>query len=187
MSRIDDLPRTTTRAITVCTVHGPYVETLCPDCVRAKDTSEEPTHKKPTNPKDRAAVSKPDLSLFPDTAVLHGALAMIEGDAKYGGYNYRVGGVLASVYVAACRRHLAAWFNGEDEDPDSHVHHLGNALACIAVLIDAMECGVLRDDRPPKCNVAQLTRSFVEKVKHLQKLYPDGPERYTEEKHGKKE
>ena len=136
--------------------------------------------KKPTNPKDRVAISKLDLSLFPDTAVAYGALAMVEGDCKYGGYNYRPAGVCASVYVAALRRHVAKWYNGEDLDPVSRVHHLGNALACLAVLIDSMESGNLKDDRPPKVDVAGLINRLEANVKHLHTLYPDGPERFTE-------
>src|SRR3990167_102435 len=137
-------------------------------------------NKKPTNPKDRIATSRLDLSLFPDTAVVYGALAMTEGDLKYGGYNYRPAGVLASVYVAACRRHLAKWFNGEDFDPKTKVPHLASALACLAVLIDSLESGNLNDDRPPRVDLGGLLSEMEESVKHLQNLFPDGPERFRE-------
>ena len=137
-------------------------------------------NKKPTNPKDRIATSRLDLSLFPDTAVIYGALAMTEGDLKYGGYNYRPAGVLSSVYVAACRRHLAKWFNGEECDPTTNVSHLANALACIAVLIDSFESGNLNDDRPPKVDVAGLLSKMETNVKYLQSLFPEGPSRFRE-------
>ena len=142
---------------------------------------------KPTNPKDRSATDRIDLSLFPDTAVVYGALAMTEGDCKYGGYNYRPGGVQASVYVAACRRHLAKWWNGEDFNPKTKVPHLASALACLAVLIDAIECGVLKDNRPPSVNMDVLMERARLHVKHLQKIFPNGPARYTELEHGKKD
>ena len=135
---------------------------------------------KPSNPKDRAATSRLDLTLFPDTAVTYGALAMTEGDLKYGGYNYRPAGVCASVYIAAARRHMAKWYNGEDIDPLTDVPHLGSALACLAVLIDSLESGNLNDDRPPKVDVAALLSKFEGNVKHLQKLFPEGPGRFTE-------
>ena len=141
---------------------------------------------KPTNPKDRMATSRLDLSLFPDTAVIYGALGMTEGDSKYGGYNYRVGGVLASVYVAASRRHVAKWFNGQEVDPKTGVHHLASALACIAILIDAREAGVLRDDRPPQVPIAQLLDSLEASVKRLHTIFPNGPARFTEVENGKK-
>lgn len=145
---------------------------------------EKPTNSnyKPTNPKDRAATSRLDLTVFPDTAVAYGALALTEGDLKYGAYNFRVAGVLASIYVAALNRHVAKWFNGEDEDPKTGVPHLANAIACLGVLIDAIVAGKLKDDRPPKSDVAGLLASFEEKVKHLQELFPNPPGRYTNDK-----
>jgi len=139
---------------------------------------------KPTNPKDRAATTRLDLTLFPMTAVAYGALAMTEGDLKYGGYNFRVAGVLASVYVAALLRHVYKWYNGEWADPATRVPHLANALACLAVLIDAHEAGVLKDDRPPKADMDKLLASFQGIVGHLQKMFPDGPDRYTEVNRG---
>lgn len=142
---------------------------------------------KPTNPKDRMATNRLDLSLFPDTAVCYGALGMTEGDSKYGGYNYRVGGVLASVYYAAARRHLAKWFNGEWADKKTGVPHLGSALACVAIIIDAVECGVLRDDRPPKADLDRLLSSAELLVGALHKMFATGPARYTEVDYGKKQ
>lgn len=136
--------------------------------------------KKPTNPKDRMATTRLDLSLFPQTAKAYGALAMTEGDLKYGGYNYRTAGVKASVYYAAANRHLDKWFNGQWADDTTGVPHLASALACIGVLIDAIECNKLNDDRPPKCNMTALLNDMEKKVSSLQKLFPDGPDRHTE-------
>jgi len=139
------------------------------------------TDEKDTNPKDAAATTRLDLSLFPDSAVAYGALAMTEGHLKYGGYNYRERGVLASVYVAACRRHLAKWWNGNGKDPKTGVPHLASAIACLAILVDAIETRVLKDDRPPASGMEELFRTFESRTKHLQVLYPDGPGRYTEQ------
>lgn len=140
------------------------------------------TEGKPTNPKDRDAEGdgRIDLSLFPDTAVVYGALGMTEGDCKYGGYNYRPNGVQASTYIAACRRHLYKWWNGDNEDPHTGVPHLASALACIAVIIDSLEAGNLVDNRPPKVSLENLMNRMKEKVKHLHKIFPNGPKRYTE-------
>ncbi len=134
---------------------------------------------KPTNPKDAAATSRLDLSLFPAPARAYGALAMTEGHLKYGGYNYRDAGVLASIYYAAAGRHLDKWFNGRDIDPKTGVPHLANALACIAVLIDAVECNKLNDDRPPRCDMDRLLAWAEERVAQLQELFPNGRARYT--------
>lgn len=141
---------------------------------------EERNDLKPTNPKDRAATSRLDLSLFPETAIAYGALAMTEGDCKYGGYNWREAGVLASVYYAAARRHLGKWWDGQDDDPKTWVPHLANALACIAVIIDAVHACQLKDDRPPRTGFAELLGDLEVTVKHLQQEFPNGPGRYTE-------
>jgi hypothetical protein len=134
---------------------------------------------KPSNPKDAAATNRIDLTLFPDTAVFYGALAMTEGDQKYGGYNYRLAGVNASVYVSACRRHLAKWYNGEDSDPDTGVPHLASALACIGVLIDSHVHGNLNDDRPPKSDIGRLTEEMNAAVAKLKDVFPAKAARIT--------
>lgn len=134
---------------------------------------------KPTNPKDAAATTRLDLSLFPATARAYGALAMTEGDLKYGGYNYREAGVMASIYYSAANRHLDKWFNGEDIDPKTKIPHLASALACVAVLIDGIEKGNWTDDRPPQVDVAGLLARFESTVAHLQKIYPRRVQRYT--------
>lgn len=139
---------------------------------------------KPSNPKDRAATSRLDMSLVPSTAVAYMALAFTEGDCKYGGYNWREAGVSASVYMAACQRHLGKWYNGEVTDPKTTVPHLANALACLAVLVDATECGKLNDDRPPQAPFAALLTRFERNVKHLQETFPNGPKRYTDSEYG---
>lgn len=135
---------------------------------------------KPSNPKDRAATSRLDVSLFPQSAVIYGALAMTEGDCKYGGYNYRTTGVNVSVYVAALLRHVYKAYNGEWADPVTKVPHFANAIACLAIMIDGYEQGNLKDDRPPVQDTAGLLKRSEEIVTHLQTLFPDGPERFTQ-------
>jgi hypothetical protein len=41
-----------------------------------------------------------------------------------------------------------AWRDGEAIADDSGCHHLAHVMACCAILLDAMECGALNDDRP---------------------------------------
>ncbi len=101
-----------------------------------------------TNPKDLVGVKKVSLTKLPPVAVLHAAHALMNGAGKYGPYNWRDKGVRASIYVDACERHLNAWFDGEEQATDSGVHHLGHAIACLAILLDAQEAGMLVDDRP---------------------------------------
>lgn len=101
-----------------------------------------------TNPKDLVGSTKVSMSKFPAVAIVHGAHAMMDGAMKYGAYNWRAKQVQADIYVDAALRHLAAWFEGEELAQDSGVHHLGHAIACCAILLDAQETGNLIDNRP---------------------------------------
>ena len=101
------------------------------------------------NPKDLIGVKKPPtLSVIPSTALLAQGQAMQNGAEKYGAFNWRQHRVLASIYVDAAMRHLVAWYDGESHAEDSGVHHLGHAMACMGILIDAEELDMLHDDRP---------------------------------------
>jgi hypothetical protein len=101
-----------------------------------------------TNPKDLLGTKKVSITKLPMAAIIHGAHAMMNGATKYGPYNWRAKDVVASIYVDAALRHLAAWFEHEEVAEDSGVHHLGHAIACAAILLDAQENGNLIDDRP---------------------------------------
>src|SRR5690606_12883913 len=55
-----------------------------------------------------------------------------------------------SVYYDSANRHLNAFWEGEDIDPDSGIHHLSKAIASLMVLRDSIIQGNWIDDRPPK-------------------------------------
>lgn len=126
--------------------------------------------KKPSNPKEAIGDTKLNLSLVPDTAHMYLASAFTEGALKYGSYNWRAAGVRASTYVAACRRHLAKWWNGEEFDPKTKVHHLANAMACLAIILDAKLVSKLNDDRPPVADINGLIESLEGTVAHLKEM-----------------
>lgn len=137
-------------------------------------TDEKPTA--PTNPKDRVAGTKLPCGLAPDTASIGLALAFLEGALKYGRYNWRVAGVVASVYNDALERHRKKWWNGQNCDPLTKVHHLDNLMACAAILRDAELYGMLTDDRPP-CPNPDAMAKFIDDssaiVTHLKELFKD--------------
>ena len=101
-----------------------------------------------TNPKDLVGNTKVSLSKLPVIAVAHGAMAMMDGAEKYGPYNWRDKAVVSSIYIDAAMRHLQCWFEGQEVASDSKVHHLGHAIACCAILLDAQSKNKLVDDRP---------------------------------------
>jgi dATP/dGTP diphosphohydrolase, N-terminal len=121
----------------------------------------------PANPKDLLGVKKISITKLPPVAVLHTAHALMDGAVKYGPYNWRDKAVVASIYVDACQRHLDAWFDGEEEAADSGVHHLGHAMACLAILLDAQETGNLIDDRPAagRGTFARVLERLNQKIK----------------------
>lgn len=114
-----------------------------------------------TNPKDLMGTKKVPLSLVPVSSTIYQALAMEDGAIKYGPYNWRSNKVIASIYVDAALRHLAAWFDGEELAADSQKPHLGHALACIGIIVDAYETGNLVDDRPVPGSASKLIAKWT--------------------------
>lgn len=101
-----------------------------------------------TNPKDLIGAKKVSLSKLPAVAIVHAAHAMMNGAEKFGSYNWREKKVQAEIYIDAALRHITAWNEREECASDSGVHHLGHAMACLAILLDAQETGNLVDNRP---------------------------------------
>jgi hypothetical protein len=113
---------------------------------KGRTVGDEP---KVLNAKDVVGSDKVPMHLWPTSATVLGALALLDGMLKYGKMNYRAAPHLrVSIYLDALMRHTAAYVEGEDIDPDSGIPHLGHALACIAILIDAGAADNLLDDRP---------------------------------------
>ena len=135
---------------------------------------------KQTNPKDIIGSTKLPFHLCPLTFVAGVAMAFLEGCLKYGRSNFRAVGVRSSIYYDACMRHMNSWFEGEDIDPESGLNHLYKAGACIAVLVDAIECGKLNDDRMIKGGYKETVEKFTPKIKELLEKYKDkNPKHYT--------
>jgi hypothetical protein len=103
-----------------------------------------------TNPKDLVGAKKVSISKLPAVAILHASHAMMHGANIYGSYNWRSKKVQAEIYIDAALRHITSWNEREECATDSNVHHLGHAMACLAILLDAQETGNLVDNRPPQ-------------------------------------
>lgn len=138
--------------------------------------------KKDTNPKDAVGVKKAPISTLSGPVVAEMGLAMLEGARKYGRHNYRISGVRASVYRDATFRHMNKWWEGEDIDPDSGVHHLVKALASLAVLRDAQIFNKCIDDRPPALpNAIEYWKKLDTLAAAIIKKYPDAVLPFTNE------
>lgn len=113
------------------------------------------------NPKELFGQTKPQLHLVPPAFSIYTATAFRDGAKKYGPYNWRENAVIASTYVSAAKRHLDSWWDGEQFAEDSGVHHLAHAAACLAIIIDCIETGNLKDDRPLPGNAAALIKRLT--------------------------
>ena len=133
------------------------------------------------NPKDVLGMAKNPHCCVPLTVLAELGIAMMEGSRKYGRHNYRVSKIKASIYYDAARRHLDAWWEGEDIDPESGIHHIVKAIAGLAVCRDAEIHNKLHDDRPPKtprefyANLTKITAGVIKK-------YPECVKPYTHKK-----
>jgi hypothetical protein len=126
------------------------------------------------NPKTAAGAKKPDPTVIPPVAILHLATAMMNGAEKYGPFNWRDQPISYRPYLAAAMRHLASCLDGEDFSQDTEeaglpVHHLGHVMACCAIVLDAIHCGTITDNRP---KVPGQTGNAIELYNVEKKLLP---------------
>ena len=131
------------------------------------------------NPKDKAGQMKPRLSVLSMPVLFEAGNALTEGARKYGAFNVRVVPVKASVYFDATMRHLGAWWEGQDIDPDSGLHHVVKAIASLMVLRDAMIHEKVKDDRPPITDASWIAEA-VERAAEIVERYPDPKQPYTQ-------
>lgn len=109
-----------------------------------------------TNPKDAFGNKKAPLHLIPSSPLARLAMVMKLGAKKYGPYNWREKDVRLTVYISAAERHLRAILDGESVDSESQMPHAAHVMACMAIIIDAMDTGNLIDDRPPPGKFAEV-------------------------------
>jgi hypothetical protein len=76
---------------------------------------------------------KPRLSLIPKEALWGMAQALTYGAQKYAADNYKLG-IEYRRLADATLRHLTAWLDGEELDPESGLSHLDHAMASMAML-----------------------------------------------------
>ncbi|CAB5156561.1 hypothetical protein UFOVP150_76 [uncultured Caudovirales phage] len=135
---------------------------------------------KETNPKEAIGSSKMPMHLWPTTATAYGCIGLMNGACKYGRTNWRHSGVKASTYYDAIRRHLDAWWEGEEVDTDDGVPHLSALLAGLAIIVDSMAAGNFVDDRAYKIDYRKTVDLLTPHVQRLKELHKDkSPKHYT--------
>lgn len=90
--------------------------------------------------------NKIPVDLLPTEALLRIAEVLDFGRRKYSSHNWRQG-ILYSRVIAAAMRHLLAYNNSEDKDPESNLSHLAHAACCIMFLLEFEKTHPELDDR----------------------------------------
>jgi hypothetical protein len=91
--------------------------------------------------------SKPRLGLLPWTSLTEIAKVLTFGADKYEKYNWRKGFTYERV-MGATLRHLAAFSEGEDNDPETGLSHLAHAGCNVLFLLHFVITNTGTDDRP---------------------------------------
>jgi hypothetical protein len=113
------------------------------------DMTKPKTEKTGLDPKGAAGALKAPMQLLPPPFLIEMAWVAKLGGEKYGPFNWRENSVESMTYVGAIMRHLAAWVDGEDVDPESGKSHLAHIALSCGIVIDAEKFGTLQDNRPP--------------------------------------
>jgi hypothetical protein len=71
------------------------------------------------------------------------------------------------------QRHMDAYMSGEEFDPVDGSHHLGNVMACCAIVLDAKAANKLSDDRPPSVDVRPTYQWAEDVMARLRRQYAD--------------
>lgn len=89
---------------------------------------------------------KPRTDLLPTVPLFKIAEVLGFGAKKYAAHNWR-GGIEYSRLIGAALRHLLAFNDGEDKDPESGLSHLAHLGCCVLFLLEQEAKGTGLDDR----------------------------------------
>jgi hypothetical protein len=117
---------------------------------------------------------KPALDLVPLMALEDAAKVFDYGRRKYAEWNWAKG-MPWSVPYACMLRHLSAWHQGEDTDPESGESHLGHAMCNLVMLATYARTYQEGDDRPKEW----FTNMEVVKNDASSAAQPGGPPNCT--------
>jgi hypothetical protein len=90
--------------------------------------------------------NKLPLNLLSTEAMNQTAAVLAFGAEKYAAHNWRAG-FAWSRPLAAAMRHITAFNDGEDKDPESGLSHLAHAACCIMFLLEFEKTHQHLDDR----------------------------------------
>ena len=124
----------------------------------------------------RYNTGKPQIHQVPKSLVTGVAEVLEFGARKYQKHNWRKGNDWNISYDSGMR-HMMSWWEGEDIDPESKLHHLKHAAANIAFLMEMVEKEQTQFDDRPKIEVE--TDEIGEKVlEHCKDQVEKNPEQF---------
>jgi len=106
---------------------------------------------------DRYNEGKPKLSFIPISTLYDAAHVFEFGSKKYSVNNWEKGFNWLSVYDSLMR-HMSAWRDGEDLDPESGLPHLGHAMCNMIMLSRFKETHPEMDDRYNKVSERSILK-----------------------------
>lgn len=102
--------------------------------------------------------SKPPLAMLPTKALVKIARVLEFGAAKYGRDNWR-GGMDWTRMLDASLRHITAYMEGEDCDPETGLSHIAHAACCLLFLLDYEDTHREKDDRPHP--ISEMNKALI--------------------------
>lgn len=116
---------------------GAGVEALAEECAKFEERAKAATYDD----------GKPPLASLPPAALIAVARVQAYGKKKYGDdENYRKG-MESKRQMSCVLRHVFAYLDGEDNDPESGEPHLAHATTRLMFAIQNIKDGVMVDDR----------------------------------------
>jgi hypothetical protein len=100
------------------------------------------------------------MELLPPTSLKRIAQVFTYGAKKYASWNYTKGLEYSRLY-GALQRHMTAWYEGEERDPETGFSHLDHAGCCIMMLIEMQQYKPAMDDRPTHCSKKTMSDLIV--------------------------
>lgn len=82
---------------------------------------------------------KPQWNLLPWLAVEEVVKVLTFGAKKYAPDNWRRVADARNRYSAAALRHISAFMRGEEQDPETGLHHLAHATCCLLFLLELLD------------------------------------------------
>lgn len=108
----------------------------------------EPPQQHKAEPGSKFDAGKPRHDLFYEPFLAEVHTVLVFGEQKYGAWNFSRGMSYSRLFNAAMRHLKAWWWDREDLDPETGLHHLAHCAANLMMAYCLARLGRGNDDRP---------------------------------------